>query len=59
MTITIPINYFKDYITKMREDKINQFIGKSSKFNKVGGKMKKSKLKEIIKGYVKEAIQRA
>ena len=44
---------------KPLEDKINQFIGKSSKFNKVGGKMKKSKLKEIIKGYVKEAIQRA
>ena len=43
---------------KPLEDKINQFIGKSSKFNKVGGKIKKSKLKEIIKGYVKEAIQR-
>ena len=24
MTITIQIDYFKDYITKMREDKINQ-----------------------------------
>ena len=44
---------------KPLEDKINQFIGKSSKFNKVGGKIKKSKLKEIIKSYVKEAIQRA
>jgi len=43
---------------KPLEDKINQFIGKSSKFNKVGGKIKKSKLKEIIKSYVKEAIQR-
>jgi len=43
---------------KPLEDKINQFIGKSSKFNKIGGKMKKSKLKEIIKSYVKEAIQR-
>jgi hypothetical protein len=43
---------------KPLEDKINQFIGKSSKFNKVGDKIKKSKLKEIIKGYVKEAIQR-
>jgi hypothetical protein len=43
---------------KPLEDKINQFIGKSTKFNKIGGKMKKSKLKEIIKSYVKEAIQR-
>ena len=44
---------------KPLEDKINQFIGKSSKFNKVGGKMKKSKLEETIRKYVKEAIQRA
>jgi hypothetical protein len=42
---------------KPLENKINQFIGKSSKFNKVEDKIKKSKLKEIIKGYVKEAIQ--
>ena len=44
---------------KPLEDKINQFIGKSSKFNKVGGKIKKSKLEETIRKYVKEAIQRA
>ena len=44
---------------KPLEDKINQFIGKSSKFNKVGGNMKESKLEETIRKYVKEAIQRA
>lgn len=26
MTITIPIDYYRDYITKMREDKINKIL---------------------------------
>jgi hypothetical protein len=53
---------------KSLEDKINQFISKTPGFSKIEktppigkpkpGKMKKAKLKEIIKSYVKEAIQR-
>ena len=53
---------------KSLEDKINQFISKKPEFSKIEktppigkpkpGKMKKAKLKEIIKSYVKEAIQR-